>query len=475
MSTFSIRIGLVSILTFLMASAPKAQFTFERTYDNGSEDIGTSVIALNNGYIMCGATYDDINDDYDVFVTRVDNEGDVVWTNVYTSLGIGDDYASYINAYSTNKFIICGNSFDPGFGDTDAFLLAIDGNGNELWQESYDGGYAGDDGANYVIEDTDGNLLVAGYLSDDFGQYLWLFQTDSNGNFLGETVETLNGEDEASSVVFTEDGGYAICGQSYDNVNGDYDGILVKFDALGNTEWTYFTTGTADEHFNDLIIDEYGDYLLVGAEQDGINGDYDLLVENVGVDGVTIYYSVTHDYLAGDDEAYRTYYNGMNYFLCGSVEDIISDDYDAYLGVFDIETGEISGDVIYGDIYDDEFFDFDFTSDGGYVCVGYQQASLVDMDVYLVKTDENGEQGEITSVETAASSNVRIYPNPANDVVFVSANGINEYALYSIDGKLIQRNRLLNPQIDVSKLTSGSYVLELTGEIGVQREILMVE
>lgn len=424
---------------------------------------------------MCGATYDDINDDYDVFVTRVDSEGDVLWTTIYSSIGIGDDYANYINSFATNKFIICGNSFDPDFGDTDAFLLAIDGDGNELWQASYDGGFAGEDGANYVIEDVGGDLLVAGQLSDDFGKYLWLFQTDQNGNFLGETVETLNGDDEASALVLTSDGGYAICGQSYDNVNGDYDGILVKFDAFGNTEWTYFSTGAYDERFNDIIIDEYGDYLLVGAEQDEFNGDYDLLVENVGADGVTIYYSVIHDYLAGDDEAYRTYYNGADYFLCGSVEDIISDDYDAYLGVFDIETGEISGDVIYGDVNHDEFFDFDFTSDGGYVCVGYQEASMVDTDVYLVKTDENGNQGEITSIESGQSiPNVRIYPNPAENIVFISTEGFHDCTIFNIDGKLIQKDRILNSQIDVSALKPGSYIFELTGDKTTHREIILI-
>lgn len=71
-----------------------AQVTFEKFYDTGSDDFGSSVLALSNGYVFCGTVLDDINGDYDVIVTRVDVEGDIIWSDIYSSIGVGDDYAT---------------------------------------------------------------------------------------------------------------------------------------------------------------------------------------------------------------------------------------------------------------------------------------------------------------------------------------------------------------------------------------------
>ncbi len=107
----------VGVLAFV--SFANSQITFEETYDNGIADICTSVIALDDGYIMCGATLDDEYGDFDIFVTKVDLEGEVIWTNIYTSLGTGDDFATYINATSSGNFIITGNTTDPDTDETD--------------------------------------------------------------------------------------------------------------------------------------------------------------------------------------------------------------------------------------------------------------------------------------------------------------------------------------------------------------------
>jgi hypothetical protein len=92
-----------------------------------------------------------------------------------------------------------------------------------------------------------------------------------------------------------------------------------------------------------------------------------------------------------------------------------------------------------------------------------------------VKTDENGNQGEITSIESGQSiPNVRIYPNPAENIVFISTEGFHDCTIFNIDGKLIQKDRILNSQIDVSALKPGSYIFELTGDKTTHREIILI-
>lgn len=453
---------LLFIAFIAISSFAFSQTTFEKTYDYGSKDYGNSVISLSDGYIMCGSTLDDENSDYDVFVTKVDLNGDVVWTNIYTSLGTGDDEATYINGTSDGNFVITGSTTDPSTGDQDVFILKIASDGTELWHNTYDGGSAEDDGANYIVEGESNTLLVCGYSYDGDYSYMWILQTDANGNYVWDNFYGLNGDDEATKVMETDDGGLAIIGQSYDNSNDDYDGVLIKTDANGDEDWTYYTTGVGDEIFNDFMIDDSGNYLLTGAEEDVNYGDYDLLLEKVSADGSTTMYSYTFDYLAGDDEAYRIYYDGTDAFIAGYVEDIVNGDLDAYLAQIDVATGDTIGQVLYGDIYDDEFYDFDFTDDNGFICVGYETTnSSGQTDAYLVKTDENGEVTTNTN-ELTKNTNISVYPNPTSDIINISSeNKIESYKIISVDGKTIEENNLTSNQINVENLQEGTYLLKL--------------
>jgi len=451
---------LLFLAFFALVNFGYSQTTFEKTYDNGSLDYGNSVISLADGYIMCGETLDDVNGDFDVFVTKVDLNGDVVWTNIYTSLGVGDDYATYINETSDGNFVITGNTTDAS-GNQDVFILKIQNDGTELWNQTYDGGNTDEDGANYITEGESNTLLVCGYSYDGNYSDMWVFQTDANGNFQWENFYGLNGDDEATCVNETDDGGLAIVGQSYDDANGDYDGVLIKTDANGDEVWTYYTTGAGDEIFNDFIIDNDGDFLIVGAEEDVQNGDYDLLLENVSSDGNTVNYSYTFDYLAGNDEAYRVYSDGTDFFIAGYVEDILNDDLDAYLAQIDVSNGDIIGEVAYGDIYDDEFKDFDFTDDNGFICVGYQTINAnYETNVYLVKTDENGNVANTN--ELIRNTDISVYPNPSSDVINISSiEGVDSYKIITVDGKTIQENELTSNQINIENLQAGVYLLEL--------------
>lgn len=313
-----------------------------------------------------------------------------------------------------------------------------------------------------------GEWIIAGYSSDKVGQYMWVFITDETGLLEWETFLDLSGDDEANVVLETDDGGLAIAGSSYDWDNGDYDGVLVKLDAVGEIEWSYYSIGTGDEHFNDIIFDSYGDFLLAGAEEDIIAGDYDLLLENVDIDGSITYYSHVFDYLAGDDEAYRVYWDGTDYFVAGYVEDTESGDYDAYLALVDAENGEILSDVLYGDFGDDEFLDFDFTDDGGFVCVGYSTSdSGDDSDIYLVKTDENGEVSDPVSTNSESGiSPVRLYPNPAQNEIFLTESGYTQYGILALDGRVIEQGQVYDARIDIALLPAGTYQLLLTGTAG---------
>ena len=62
-----------------------------------------------------------------------------------------------------------------------------------------------------------------------------------------------------------------------------------------------------------------------------------------------------------------------------------------------------------------------------------------------------------------------MYPNPVTDVLQVAVNSDEaSYQLFAIDGRLVQNGRLEQPQIDVSALNSGVYLLQVTAGDRVQ-------
>jgi len=66
------------------------------------------------------------------------------------------------------------------------------------------------------------------------------------------------------------------------------------------------------------------------------------------------------------------------------------------------------------------------------------------------------------SVEEFDASEVKIFPNPVGDRLFVEFNGtINQIDVHSVEGKLIKTINTMNDAIDVSTLAKGLYILRL--------------
>ncbi|MDR3679879.1 MAG: T9SS type A sorting domain-containing protein [Flavipsychrobacter sp.] len=93
--------------------------------------------------------------------------------------------------------------------------------------------------------------------------------------------------------------------------------------------------------------------------------------------------------------------------------------------------------------------------------------------VYTVMvTDANGCIGTSANYYFAYSgvgnvsltgSDVRIYPNPANDIVYINAPVAVNAALYAMDSRLIQNGKSIK-QLDISELASGVYMITITDE-----------
>ncbi|MCB0644847.1 MAG: T9SS type A sorting domain-containing protein [Phaeodactylibacter sp.] len=66
-----------------------------------------------------------------------------------------------------------------------------------------------------------------------------------------------------------------------------------------------------------------------------------------------------------------------------------------------------------------------------------------------------------TAVDVVPAASISIFPNPCADLMHIDAHGtFGQFAIYRLDGSLVQRGVLESP-LDVSPLPTGSYILEL--------------
>jgi len=144
------------------------------------------------------------------------------------------DEAGAIIPTKDNGFIVTGLTFSFGNGKGDVYLIKIDKNGNKIWQKTF-GGSKNDEA--YAITPTkDGGFIVAGY-TESFGngKDVYLIKIDKNGNKIWQKTFGGSKNDEADAITSTKDGGFIVAGYTDSFGNGEYDVYLIKIDKNGNS------------------------------------------------------------------------------------------------------------------------------------------------------------------------------------------------------------------------------------------------
>jgi hypothetical protein len=115
-----------------------------------------------------------------------------------------------------------------------------------------------------IVEANDRGLVAAGYVSTEGNYDVLLVKTDANGTLL--SIKTYGGtlREQATVLIKTKDGGYAILGYTA-TLSGDEDMLLIKTDANGNLQWNKTYGGPGDERGAALLQNADGGYMLVGS------------------------------------------------------------------------------------------------------------------------------------------------------------------------------------------------------------------
>lgn len=288
-------------------------------------DRGNGVGVDGNGNVYITGSYKSPNIDFgaskiytsgveDLFIAKYNSSGTLVWSK--GAGGSAMDYAQSISVDAMGNSVICGDFRSPSltFGSTglnnagagDFYVTKYDSSGKVLWAKSAGG--SSYDFAKSVAFDPTGNVMITGYFTsptlkigtttltnagdadafiakmDANGDPVWLKAIAGNKNEYGNGICT----DGLGNIYFTGVTETAALTVGTDNLtnNGNYDILVVKYNASGNVEWSKLVGGTYYEVANSIAADLSGNDVFITGDfaSDKITFGNSSLIKNGGQD-----------------------------------------------------------------------------------------------------------------------------------------------------------------------------------------------
>jgi hypothetical protein len=143
----------------LMKTNSRGTLQWGRVYGGSEWEMANCVRETNDlGFILVGFTESYGSGFRDIYVVKTNSVGATLWTRVIG--GPGDDVASFVQQTPDRGYIISGWTQIWGPEGFQFCLLKLDSTGREQWIRTY-GGF-GDDWCNEVNYTTDGGFVLAG-------------------------------------------------------------------------------------------------------------------------------------------------------------------------------------------------------------------------------------------------------------------------------------------------------------------------
>jgi len=386
---------------FVMKLNSNGETVWKKTFGGSGGDWGSSITNTNDsGYVLTGYTRSNDGDfsgmnksviiineheiwvEYDIFVMKLNSNGDTVWKKTYG--GNSYDLGYSITTTSDGGYVLTGNteSNDGDFsgmnkGYDDIFVMKLNSSGDIVWKKTFGG-----DGVDYgtsITRTRDGGYVLTGGTFSNNGDFsgmnkgkgdIIVIKLNSSGDivwkktFGGSNDEGENRFDEerGTSILTTDDGRYILTGSTSSN-NGDFSGLkkkggedifVIKINNNGKIVWKKKFGGTSDEKGNSITTTNDSGFVLTG-------------------------------YTYSDDGDFR----GMK------------KEHSGYTDIIILKLNSI-GDIVWkksiGGTYQDKGNSITTTNDSGYVLTGYTRSNDVDFlelkkehgDFFFIKLDKNG-------------------------------------------------------------------------------------
>ncbi len=401
-----------------------------KTYGGTEEDGCMSVQQTSDGgYIMTGVTESYGAGWYDIWLIKTDTLGTVQWNKTFGESD--DDYGYSVRQTTDGGYIVVGTSFYD-YDSAKVRLIKTDASGNTQWQKIFyrsDGDYG-----TSVQQTSDGGYIIAGATSGSYSSDVWLIKTDALGDMQWNQTLDVGDYDFGWSVQSTTDGGYIIAGETYNSMTDYYDVLLIKTDASGNMQWNKTFGGSEVDNYG-CSVQQTSDegYIITGVTISDDTGEDVYLIKTNSSGNKQ--WSKT---FGGDDDDWgysvqQTVDGG--YIITGYTGSYGAGDMDVWL-IKTNASGNIQWNKTFGGDDDDVGLAVKQTSDGGYIITGETFSyGAGDGDVWLIKTDENGN----TILPTTKSFSSKTSPSKSHPQI---RNRIGKFSNFSRMKRQVEKIRI---------------------------------
>jgi len=302
---------------------------FIQTFGGGSYDLaGYSPTSCSDGsLLLIGHTRSYGAGNYDILLLKMNGAGTLLWAKTFG--GSSDDFGYSVIEASDGSFLVAGSTETYGAGNHDALLLKMNADGTLLWAKTFGG--IDHDRSSDLVETSDGSIFLAGYTKSygAGGDDLCLIKTDGDGNILWARTAGGANNDIAHSVIETSEGNILLVGYVYTLGLSSYNAILLQYDQDGTFLWSKLIGGSRFDYGRSVVEGSDGALFLLGYTDSYGAGNQDILLSKMDADGTLLWTKTTggSDYDYGYDliqtmdgnlviAAYtESYGNGLNDLL----------------------------------------------------------------------------------------------------------------------------------------------------------------
>jgi hypothetical protein len=465
---------LVSLMVMRFITTEAQVIAFEKTFGGARPDYGHALArTADGGYILAGQSFSFGDTTSDTYIIKTDAEGNQQWMKTMGSDTL--DGANSILQTSDGGYFITNHTEGYGAGDCDAWMCKTDATGNILWNQTY--GCPDDDLGLDAVETSDHYLVTCGVARtvDPSGD-VFLAKYSLAGDVIW--IKNFGGPGGQDGWRITEavDGGYVVAGNNIENVNGPVDIFVFKTDRDGNLIWAKNYGGQGEEYAFGLCKANDGGYVVCGKSTSFGSGDEDIYLLKIDSEG---------------NQQWTRNYGGLLQDVATGIA--VSDDGGYVLTGFTKSFGDpLDAMIMKTDAYGNQQWMKTFgdpawqkecnwiisCSDGGYAMIGSRQlVGSPDADLYLVKTDRDGNSSLNVEDLSGLASRFIISPDPASDIISLTYDNLvihPEVRIYNSIGRLVFEG-MNSCKINISTLSGGVYFITLRedGQFYAQRFVKM--
>ena len=353
--------------SYIVKLDKKGKRKWETDFIDEGETLSSFITYHRKQILLTGQKSTKFNGNGDAWLVSLDNKGKQKWQESYG--GRGADGGNYATKVSDGGYIMAGYTDSYGNGKNDVWLIKTDFTGEKEWSRVYGGKM--DDYGWGVTETLDRGFVVVGEtFSYGNGQSdIYIFKVDSSGNKIWDNTFGGMAEDVGYSIANSDDGGYLIASQTRSYGKGGSDGMLVKFDSNGEKEWEKLYGGKGLDYFRSIIKDTKNGYIVSGGTRSFSNGDNQAWILSVDDNGYVIWENTYGD--NGEDGFNMVEHSSNNgYIAIGHSSSFFSRGMnDVFMAKID-SLGNKIWQKYHGGKKDDRGYAISQCSDGGYIITG---------------------------------------------------------------------------------------------------------